>query len=106
MAMAQLFKESTRGPWLKLAVGLFLLGSTANFGLTYYLSTHRPHAIEAGEGRVRAMRHRGSVVYVTIGEDRLLDFLEIAPMVFLICAGLLHARDLMPKSRDVPMGSG
>lgn len=103
--MAQLFKESTRGALLKLAVALFLLGSAANFGLTHYLSTHRPQAIDAGEGRVRVMRHRGSVVYVTVGEDRLLALLEIAPMLFLLCAGLLHARDLMPKSRDVPLGS-
>ncbi len=93
--MLALLKESTRSPAVKWALMLFCLSLVSYFALSEYLLSHGPHATDLATGHTFPLKHHGSLAYVTQGEDRLLGILALAPSVFLICAMLLHARDLM-----------
>ena len=93
--MVALLKESSRSRSVKWFLILFCLSVAVYFALSEYLLLHRPHAMDMATGHTFPLQHHGSLAYVTRGEDRLLGIVAMAPSAFLICAMLLHARDLM-----------
>jgi hypothetical protein len=89
-----MIKGLGRNPWVNWGLGLYLAGVMAYFAMSSYFQSHRPHTTDPPSGRIYALKHRGSIAYLTKEEDQLLQIVQIATYFFLIGAILIHSRDL------------